>query len=68
MNKILLPDYPGNNLLFHCVSHGNAVDALNLLESIYIIYRRQRSISKRKKCKWMHTITYGSYDSKHKPG
>lgn len=33
MNKILLPEYPGNNLLFHCVSHGNAVDALNLLES-----------------------------------
>lgn len=33
MNKILLPDYPGNNLLFHCVSHGNAVDTLNLLES-----------------------------------
>ena len=31
MNKILLPEYPGNNLLFHCVSHGNAVDALNLL-------------------------------------
>ena len=37
MNKILLPDYPGNNLLFHCVSHGNAIDALNLLESNYEI-------------------------------
>ena len=33
MNRILLPDYPGNNLLFHCVSHGNSVDAMNLLES-----------------------------------
>lgn len=33
MNKILLPDFPGNNLLFHCVSNGNAIDALNLLES-----------------------------------
>lgn len=31
MNKILLPDYPGNNLLFHCVSHGNTIDAMNLL-------------------------------------
>ncbi len=33
MNKILLPEYPGNNLLFHAVSHANAVDAINLLES-----------------------------------
>jgi hypothetical protein len=37
MNKILLPENPGNNLLFHCVSHGNAVDALNLLESKTIL-------------------------------
>lgn len=33
MNKILLPEYPGNNLLFHAISHGNAIDAVNLLES-----------------------------------
>lgn len=33
MNKILLPEFPGNNLLFHAISHGNAIDAVNLLES-----------------------------------
>ena len=33
MNKILLPEYPGNNLLFHAVSHANTIDTLNLLES-----------------------------------
>jgi hypothetical protein len=31
MNKILLPEYPGNNLLFHAIAQGNAVDAINLL-------------------------------------
>lgn len=31
MNKILLPEYPGNNLLFHAISHGNAIDSINLL-------------------------------------
>lgn len=33
MNKILLPEFPGNNLLFHAVSNSNAVDAISLLES-----------------------------------
>lgn len=33
MNKILLPEFPGNNLLLHAVTHSNAIDALNLLES-----------------------------------
>ena len=33
MNRVLLPEYPGNNLLFHAVSHANAIDTLNLLES-----------------------------------
>jgi hypothetical protein len=31
MNKILLPEFPGNNLLFHAISNGNTVDAVNLL-------------------------------------
>jgi hypothetical protein len=33
MNKVLLPEFPGNNLLFHAISNGNAVDAANLLQS-----------------------------------
>ena len=33
MNKILLPEFPGNNLLFHAISNGNIIDAVNLLES-----------------------------------
>jgi hypothetical protein len=33
MNKILLPEFPGNNLLFHAVSNGNIIDTVNLLES-----------------------------------
>ena len=33
MNKIHLPQFPGNNLLFHAVSHANAIDAVNLLQS-----------------------------------
>lgn len=37
MNKILLPEYPGNNLLLHAVSNSNAIDAMNLLESSYMI-------------------------------
>lgn len=35
MNKILLPEFPGNNLLFHAVGHSSSVDAMNLLESLY---------------------------------
>ena len=31
MNKVLLPEFPGNNLLLHAVGHSNAVDAINLL-------------------------------------
>lgn len=42
MNKILLPQYPGNTLLFHAVSHSNAIDAINLLEGT------RRSIQGRK--------------------
>ena len=33
MNKILLPEFPGNNLLFHAVAHSNTIDTINLLES-----------------------------------
>ena len=42
MNKILLPEYPGNNLLFHAVSHSNAVDAINLLESTPTLTQTRR--------------------------
>lgn len=34
MNKIKLPEFKGNNLLFHAVNYSNAVDCINLLESI----------------------------------
>ncbi len=33
MNKVLLPEFPGNNLLFHAVSNSNTIDAVNLLQS-----------------------------------
>lgn len=33
MNKIKLPEFKGNNLLFHAVNHSNTIDCINLLES-----------------------------------
>jgi|JI6StandDraft_1071083.scaffolds.fasta_scaffold02476_12 ankyrin repeat protein len=35
MNKIKLPEFKGNNLLFHAVFHSNAIDCINLLESTF---------------------------------
>ena len=35
MNKILLPEFPGNNLLFHAVANCNIIDTINLLESSF---------------------------------
>ena len=31
MNKILLPQFPGNNLLFHAVAHSDTHDTIQLL-------------------------------------
>lgn len=38
MNKILLPEYPGNNLLFHAIANSNPLDAVKLLESSLLVY------------------------------
>ena len=64
MNKILLPEFPGNNLLFHAVAHSNIVDTINLLESIIYLTLRQVSLNQLPKCQWMHPPPCRCYDPK----